>query len=460
MGLFDNVNWQQVMPALMGGMAAGAAYGDPASGPALAHGGWNAVQTFMQQQRMQQQKEEFDQRQKQLDKELGMREKYLKIAETRAAKEGDEDLQDQYINSRMPEIFAMLDKDPETPLSAIWNRLNDEKKGSIKLDFARFGSMAKQFEFTKTKEGPVMTRFNNGKLELYREVTGGTGGKKIKPVTLAEGLTPDVIEQFKNNPVALKQLAKQARDGGEPAVASYIEGWIPKPVKDLEKAKFSLDATNKEWGIWWDAHKKEFDVDPYSGDYPGNKYPMEAAPKPTEKGFAEYKKKHDEYNALKEEEKNTVMKAFSDRIRAVSESITREDVDAEMPTATDPYTPPSGYENSYKAFMRMALDRKMTGPPAVAWARAATAKAVQIDEAQSKTTETRKRKVSEKPVPSGGRTPVSTPYEQQRQAWQANPNAPMPGPLIPPGPMAAPIRTPRMDEEVRQQMMRRLGGFM
>jgi hypothetical protein len=88
-----------------------------------------------------------------------------------------------------------------------------------------------------------------------------------------------------------------------------------------------------------------------------------------------------------------MLKSFSERLQAISSSLTQEDIAPFLDPAVaggQPYTPPKGYEDAYKTFLRVAATRKMSGPPAVAWARAATDKAVQMDEAQERAQRRRK----------------------------------------------------------------------
>ena len=118
-----------------------------------------------------------------------------------------------------------------------------------------------------------------------------------------------------------------------------------------------------------------------------------------------------------------------------------------------PFVPQNAEEGEqYRSVLSALKDAPMTREEKIATARAAV-------KWMGEHGQRRPGPVSRKQVPVA--SPSVGDYEQQRRAWEANPSAPMPGPLINPAPMARPLDYEEQlrKERMRQHVFGRMGMF-
>jgi hypothetical protein len=271
MGIFDNVNWQQALPGALMGFAGGM---DPKSAPMLAQSGWNAVKSYMEQQQMQQQKEQFQERLKLYKEEQSQRERQLQLSEKKFANEQDEKLDEDFI---FQNLGVLSDISDDAGISEYYNRLNLKAKESGRgpLSSTVFGKVAKQWEFMPTETGEVGFGYKSDGSLWVMEKVKHKGGAKWQPAKVADRITPEMIKALRENPeMALEfassldksghgQAGQGVRNQAQRILAEKEAGIIDKIIPDMQKAmEFKRGMYEKEMQT-----NPEFGYDPTTKTY-------------------------------------------------------------------------------------------------------------------------------------------------------------------------------------------------
>ena len=455
MGIFDNVNWQQALPgALMG--VAGAM--DPRSGPMLAESGWNAVKSYMEQQRLQQQQEQFEGRMKQIDKELSMRERYLKQSEAEFADKQDRRNDTDFVFNNLD---AFSDMSGEEGFSEYVNRINARAKeaGRKPISAGTVAEIEKSWKFMPTETGEIGFGLNeNGDLWAMEQVQGAGGKKTWRSAKVAGRITPQMAKALEDSPEMAKQFATSLRKQDEKkykGIADAIEFNADRKLKERDatqaskdyaerlksienKRKLLDDAWKTQWG--YDENMKDI-VSPHQ---PGSKEDNEwkAGARKAKEGItrqlmseyeaidADMRKNNPKYDREVKKQEGTDTAKFEQRLSDEE----KRDYIWGLKDMARMGVPQKAAEARVKALIE--LKRKMGigmhGTPNKSQGGAVAAPAA--------------------PVPSA---------REQREAWRVNPAQPMPTPLIPSGPMARPLdyEEQRRREELRRMMAPQMGGY-
>jgi hypothetical protein len=481
MGIFDNVNWQQALPGALMGFAGAM---DPNSGKMLAESGWNAVANYMKQQQMQQQKDEFQERMKQLDKEMGLREKYLGIAEQKSAQERDELLQKTFINEQLPGILSKWESDPDYNLSKVVGDLNTAaKERGIKLNSDYVTRLANDTQLFKTSEGTVSIRHDEktGDLHIGQLVKRGKN-EIFEEFNWAKGVPAKALDQLASSPGALMAAKRAATAKGHTAVAQLMQDKMDElGTKDIATARVLFQDAKAEHAAW----DKQWNIDhpknPLSGEYVEVEDKLGPPPKdPKSKEYAQWKADRgtltesldNEYKATKGKQAKEV-KPLRDLLNK-SIGLTPKELDAGAGKVAagvgydrwvKAKTPEEKAEiekvyTEYRGLAEQVLGDKETKEKKIAWARAATD--AYFTSREGAVNRERRRR----PMPGG--TPAAIPpaganipYAQQMAVWGANPAQPMPGPAINPAPSAVPMdyQEQLRKEAIRKQMFGHMGMF-
>jgi len=398
----------------------------------------------MQQQRMQQQKEEFEQRQKQLDKEIGMREKYLKIAEDKAGQERERQLSDDFISSNMSEVLGMVEKG--AGLSQVWTFLQNKNKetgGKVTLNASDFVKEYGQSEFFKTKEGPVVFRLDeSGKWSLGKFVESG-GKKRWTTTTLAEGVDEKVLDQFRQQPDMAMNFAAQLREKGETAGALAVEQIAKDAMKTSKESNtFELNKVKEAQGIEREAFEKRVGKKNDFGIYPGLSEDEETAKKQSQMIDAERE-------TMVVRQQQEIMRIGTQQVETPQG---QKEVARQAKKVGEPFKGSPEETIIYQGLlMQYKDDPNLTREGKIAKARAA----MELVRSQVEKTGTELKKGHAKPVsaPKGKPAGVSTP------GAQARPRPAYPGQYMPPTmglPPPQPFVTMGQDEQMLNEM-RRLG---
>lgn len=206
MGIFDNVNWQQAMPTALAAFAGAA---DPRFSQQIGQSGWQQVQAYMQQQKIQQDQEQFQERMKIWQGEQQQREKQLKILEDRETRANEKQLRDDVLSESLGEFFSIFEKEGDISPSRAWSIANEKAKTKgVKMDAGDFMTQFNASRILMGDDGPVLFRFTGDGVEMTDKRTG-------KPVDFIKGLDEKRMKWILEHPELMLQMASDTKARGD-----------------------------------------------------------------------------------------------------------------------------------------------------------------------------------------------------------------------------------------------------
>lgn len=280
MGIFDNVDLQQILPVALSAFAGAA---DPRSAQALGQSGWDSVRAYMQQQRMDQEKEEFQERLKLYQGEQAQRERELQIREKKFTQENEDKLDEDIMSEAIDPLLGQYEKTGEVPTASQAFAMYKElaTKRGRKPNASMFMNYYNNAHTLLGKDGAILIKMNpKGGWDLYDKSTGQLWNALDKPVD------PKKIESILNDYNALDNVAQGFRNRAEAAtdektragflnVASGLSNRANELRKEKEKVDYQALAHAEKnltmrHGLEEKRMKQQFgEKDKSTGFYPG-----------------------------------------------------------------------------------------------------------------------------------------------------------------------------------------------